>query len=175
MKIAIALAGALLLSVVPAIAEDAAPSTTTAAPAAAPAASAATQTPAAAPAAAPANSAPATVDQSKLSPNMQSFMSKVDALRARRQSREGESTSRVLPAGDPVSSKAWHKSQGHKRVNWSGASGHGRRHHHKKKKSAEGETKGEEKAEKTVEKKESKKAEKKAEAKPKAEKKKKGK
>ena len=114
MKIAIALAGALLLSVAPAIAQEAAPATTPAA------------TTEAAPAAA--------VDQSRLSPNMQSFMSKVDAMRQRRQAREGESTSRVLPEGDPVDSKGWHKAQGHKHVNWSGASGYSarRRHHHRR-------------------------------------------
>lgn len=93
MKIAIALAAALLLSVAPATAQEAAPSTTS------------------------------TVDQSKLSPNMQSFMSKVDAMRARRQARESETTGRVLPPGDPIGSKGWHKAQGHKRVNWSGAGG----------------------------------------------------
>lgn len=114
MKIAIALAGALLLSVAPAIAQEAAPATT--------------------PAPTTEAAAPAAVDQSRLSPNMQSFMSKVDAMRARRQSREGENTSRVLPAGDPVDSKGWHHSQGHKRVNWSGASGYSarRRHHHRR-------------------------------------------
>lgn len=105
MKIAIALAAAVLVTVAPVTAQEAAPSTT-----------------------------PATVDHSRLSPNMQSFMSKVDAMRARRQAREGENTSRVLPAGDPVASKGWHKSQGHKHVNWSGASGisAGRRHRRRK-------------------------------------------
>lgn len=132
MKIAIALAAAVLVTVAPVTAQEAAPSTT-----------------------------PATVDHSRLSPNMQSFMSKVDAMRARRQSREGENTSRVLPAGDPVASKGWHKSQGHKHVNWSGASGisAGRRHRRRKAAAA-----AEGKAE-TVEKKEDKKEDKKDDAK----------
>ena len=154
MKIVATLAGMLLLSVAPAIAQAPSPA------------------PEAAPATAPAAAA-ASVDQSKLSPNMQSFMGKVDSMRSRRTGRESESTGRVLPPGAPIASKEWHKEQGHKHVNWSGASGYGggSSHHRHHKKAEAGEAKADKKEDKAEDKKEEKKEDKKAEKAEKKEKK----
>lgn len=116
----------IILSAIPAMAQDATASTTASAPAAT------------AEAAAPAATAPAgEVDRSRLTPSMQGFMSKVDELKARRSERETQG-GRVLPEGPPIDSGAWHKAQGHRRVfGWPSA---GRRHRKAKKETAEAST-----------------------------------